>query len=182
MKPIAYWRHIVVLPAAAVAAVPLARATTYLNVEQAQQLIFPGASPVPVSVSLNDAQRSAMRDFSGVREPFKTDRIWRIPDGGYFIVDQVVGKHEMITYAIGINPDGSVRQIEIMEYNESYGYEIREAAWRQQFVGKTVATPPKLNGDIRNISGATLSCKHVTDGVRRVLWFVDNVLKGQAHS
>jgi len=27
----------------------------------------------------------------------------------------------------------------------------------------------QLNADIKNVSGATLSCKHVTDGVKRVL-------------
>ncbi len=56
-----------------------------------------------------------------------------------------------------------------MEYNESYGYEVRDAAWRQQFVGKSAASSLQLNADIKNISGATLSSKHVTDGVKRVL-------------
>ena len=38
-----------------------------------------------------------------------------------------------------------------------------------QFVGKTSASPLKVNGDIRNISGATLSSMHVTEGVKRIL-------------
>ena len=29
--------------------------------------------------------------------------------------------------------------------------------------------PLKLDEDIQNISGATLSCKHIAEGVRRVL-------------
>ena len=81
----------------------------------------------------------------------------------------MVGKHEYITYAIGLNADGSVKQVEIMDYRESYGYQVRDEQWRQQFVGKTVADPLKLNQDIRNISGATLSSKHIADGVKRVL-------------
>ena len=86
-----------------------------------------------------------------------------------FIVDKVVGKHEYITVAIGINANGTVKQIEIMEYNESYGYEVRNAAWRAQFVGKSASSPLQLNVDIKNISGATLSSKHITDGVKRIL-------------
>ena len=49
------------------------------------------------------------------------------------------------------------------------GYEVRNPEWRKQFVGKTAADPLRLNADIRNISGATLSSRHVTDGVKRVL-------------
>jgi Na+-transporting NADH:ubiquinone oxidoreductase subunit NqrC len=56
-----------------------------------------------------------------------------------------------------------------MDYRESYGYEIRNVEWRAQFAGKTSAAPLKLENDIQNVSGATLSCRHVTDGVKRVL-------------
>jgi uncharacterized protein with FMN-binding domain len=83
---------------------------------------------------------------------------WRTSNGGYFIA-----------VAIGINANGTVKQIEIMEYKESYGYEVRDAAWRAQFVGKSAASPLELNVDIKNISGATLSSKHITDCVKRIL-------------
>jgi uncharacterized protein with FMN-binding domain len=99
----------------------------------------------------------------------RTAGVWRTVDGGYFIVDRVVGKHEYITVAVGINANGTVKQIEIMEYNESYGYEVRDAAWRAQFVGKNAGSALQLNVDIKNISGATLSSKHITDGVKRLL-------------
>lgn len=62
-----------------------------------------------------------------------------------------------------------MKQIEIMQYNESYGYEVRNASWRAQFVGKSAHSPLQLNVDIKNISGATLSSKHITDGVKRLL-------------
>jgi Na+-translocating ferredoxin:NAD+ oxidoreductase RnfG subunit len=118
-----------------------------------------------------------MRVASSIRHPFRGDRIWKAPDGGYLIIDEVVGKHEMITYALGIDHKGSILGIEILEYVESYGYEVADASWRQQFTGKTVKDPIKLNQDIQNIGGATLSCKHLTDGVKRVLTLYDAVLK-----
>ena len=49
------------------------------------------------------------------------------------------------------------------------GGEIRNADWRKQFVGKTARSPLLLNDDIRNISGATLSSRHVTEGIKRIL-------------
>ena len=64
---------------------------------------------------------------------------------------------------------GAVRQLEILDYHESYGGEVHLPAWRHQFVGKQHGSPLQLNADIKNISGATLSCGHITDGVRRLL-------------
>jgi uncharacterized protein with FMN-binding domain len=137
--------HWIWLPVAAIST--SAYATTYFSVEQAQHAIFPGAT------------------FSSTGQP----NTWRTSGGGYFVVERVVGKHEYITVAVGINPNGTVKQIEIMDYRESYGYEVREASWRAQFVGKSASSPLQLGADIKNISGATLSSKHVTDGVKRVL-------------
>ena len=104
-------------------------------------------------------------------------QVWRVGGGGWFILDEVVGKHEFITYAVGLNANGSVKQIEVMDYRETYGGEIRNENWRAQFVGATNQSPLKLDKDIKNISGATLSCRHVTDGVKRLLAFYEIALK-----
>jgi Na+-translocating ferredoxin:NAD+ oxidoreductase RnfG subunit len=58
---------------------------------------------------------------------------------------------------------------EIMDYRETYGGEIRNAAWRQQFVGKHHGDALELGRTIQNISGATLSCRNVMNGVKRLL-------------
>ena len=90
-----------------------------------------------------------------------------------------MGKHEMITYAVGILADGTLKGIEILEYRESYGYQVQSKEWRSQFVGKNSTADIKLNQDIHNISGATLSCKHLTDGVKRLLIMHDLALKNR---
>ncbi|HWI11259.1 MAG TPA: FMN-binding protein, partial [Burkholderiaceae bacterium] len=87
----------------------------------------------------------------------------------FVVTDAVIGKVELIDYAVGIALDGSVKQIEILSYRESHGFEIRLPAWRKQFVGKGAGAAIKVGDDIANISGATLSCTHVTDGVRRIV-------------
>ena len=46
---------------------------------------------------------------------------------------------------------------------------MREAAWRKNFKGKTLDDKFKLDVDVPNISGATLSSRNVTDGVKRLL-------------
>jgi FMN-binding domain len=166
----------IALPISALVA-PSAFAVQYLTVDQAQRAIFPGKSFTAAPVKLTPAQRKAIHQASGVRVLRDEQKVWHVTDGGWFIVDEVVGKHEFITYAAGLNADGSVKQIEIMDYRETYGDQIRDPKWRAQFVGKTSKSTLKLESDIKNISGATLSCRHITDGVKRLLAFYEIALK-----
>lgn len=160
------------VPAAVVATVP-AQATVYLTVPAVQQAMFPGARFVQHDLAFTPDQRKAIARAAGVGSFDKVQRVWDVRHGdaraGWLIVDRVLGKHEMITYAVALSPDGVVRRVEVLEYRETYGGEIRNLAWRQQFVGKRFGSAVQLGQDIRNISGATLSSRHVTDGVRRLL-------------
>ncbi len=152
-------------------------AQVYLTLEQAKQVIFPNQTFIDVALVLTPEQCDEIKKKSGISVRLKQIKAWRTSGGNYFIVDEVLGKHEFITYAVGINQDGSVTQIEIMDYRETYGYQIINKDWRDQFVGKTSAATFKLDQDIKNISGATLSCRHVTDGVKRVLAMYETVLR-----
>jgi len=154
-----------------------AQAKIYVYSEQAQQILFPNKVLSKLPIIITDDLQEKMRAASSIRHPLQGDRIWRSSDGGWFVIDEVVGKHEMITYAVALNAKGSVLGIEVLEYVESYGYEVAEAQWRKQFVGKTINDPIKLNQDIQNIGGATLSCKHLTDGVKRITVLYDLTLK-----
>jgi len=162
---------------AASAAVLPAYAATYLNVAQAQQAIFPGAKLRESPLKLTPEQRKAIEKTSGVKVRTVELRLWQVEAGGWFIVDEVIGKHEFITYALGLNADGSVQQIEVMDYRENYGGEVRKSEWRAQFAGKKHGSKLKLDDDIKSISGATLSCRHITEGVKRLLATYELVLR-----
>ena len=171
-RPGASWFRL--LPATVVAVAPGgAQATVYFTVEAAQHAMFPGASFAAHDLVLTPDQRKAIGKASGAGSFDKVQRVWEARSGGvragWFIVDRVIGKHDMITYAVALTPDGAVRRVEVLEYRETYGGEIRNPAWRQQFVGKRFGSALQLGKDIKNISGATLSSRHVTDGIRRLL-------------
>jgi hypothetical protein len=141
------------LPAAAiVSAASPAYAVQYLSIEEARKEAFPSAT-----------------NFSEVQ----AGRVWKAEAGGkalgFFVFDRVVGKHLFIDYAVALTPAGAVQKVEILEYRESYGGDVRSPSWLAQFVGKTSGSALKINGDIRNISGATLSSTHITEGVKRIL-------------
>ena len=148
-------------------------ATQYLTAEQAQKVMFPDATEFKsATLQLTLDQMQQIEKLVGL--PARS-AAWRTAmaykDGkliGYIVLDDVVGKFELISYAVGLLPDASVKQIEILNYRESHGAEIRNTNWRQQFVGKSASAGLRIGEGISNISGATLSCTHVTDGARRI--------------
>jgi hypothetical protein len=152
-------------------------ATTYLSVEQAQQLIFPGATLVAAPLALTAAQQADLARAAGPGPAHRDWRVWRVEGGGFLVVDDVIGKHELISYAVGLDASGSIRQVEILAYREAYGFEIRNERWRRQFVGRRPGTRLRMDHEIQNISGATLSCTHLTDGINRILALYDVALR-----
>lgn len=159
-------RWLVPVGVGAASVAQVAHATQYLTVEQAQRAAFPDATSFAVlAPALDAASFGAPAGWS--------PRIWRARAGdkdlGWFFEDAAIGKSELITYALAIDAQGAVIGLDVLEYRESHGGEVRLAPWRKQFVGKTVHDPVALNQDIKNISGATLSCRHLTEGVQRLL-------------
>jgi hypothetical protein len=154
------WLRYTLSAAAVVSAASPAYAVKYLSIEEAQKQAFPSAT-----------------HFTEVQ----AGRVWKADAGGrvagYFIFDRVIGKHLYIDYAVALSPAGAVQRVEILEYRESYGGEVRSPSWLAQFVGKTSGSALKINADIRNIAGATLSSAHITEGVKRVLAAYGNRLK-----
>lgn len=139
-------------PAAFVATIASpAYAIQYISLAEAQKLAFPSAT-----------------DFVPI------DRlVWKVQTGGKhsgrYIVDHVIGKHLYIDYAVALGPDGQIRRVDILKYRESYGGEVSDRSWLNQFVGKSSSSPLKVGVDIRNISGATLSSHHLTEGIKRIV-------------
>jgi Na+-transporting NADH:ubiquinone oxidoreductase subunit NqrC len=66
-----------------------------------------------------------------------------------------------------MSPKGEVLGLEVMECWELYS-KIRLPEWRAQFKGKKDGEL-RIKGDIENIGGVTLSSKHITEGVMRML-------------
>jgi Na+-translocating ferredoxin:NAD+ oxidoreductase RnfG subunit len=175
------WVIFIAAPVAVFAAAS-AYATQYTTVEQAQKLMFgSGAQFERRDLKLDKDMARDIEKRAGVRVRVLEVPLWEVSENGlpagYFIVDEVYGKHELITYALALDSGGKIKQIEILEYRENYGSQIRFPQWRAQFTGKTIADPVELDSDIQNISGATLSSRHVTEGIKRLLATYDRVLR-----
>jgi Na+-translocating ferredoxin:NAD+ oxidoreductase RnfG subunit len=146
-------------------------AADYQTVEQAQRALFPLAANFErVPVTLSAEQQRDITALAGQQPRHGSLRVFRASTGGqllgHVLVDEVIGRQDLITYAVGIDPTGKLSTIEILSYRESHGGEIRNPKWRAQFAGRDDLAQVRFQSDIKNIAGATLSSQHVTQGVR----------------
>lgn len=153
------------------------QATTFLSVEQARKILWADTPMEPLSVTLTKEQMKSIKKAAKVRVRYAKMRVWKSKDGGLFILDHIIGKHENIDVAVALNNNGEVKGIEILTYRETYGDEIRNDKWRAQFHGRDHSEHLKLDQQIKNISGATLSCRHITDGINRLTQTWNQVLR-----
>ena len=170
------WATGAALAAASVSAV----ATQYATPEAAARRCFPEATAFKDGTAqLTPDEMRAVAQAAGLPARSAAWRVMLALNGdaplGVVVFDGVIGKYELIDYAVGIGADGKLRNVEILNYRESHGYEVRLPAWRKQFVGKGADAALRVGEDIANISGATLSTSHITDGVRRIVAVVSTL-------
>ncbi len=151
-------------------------AKVYLNHKQALKRAFPEAGTIisEESVKITPELAGRIREKGGVNKPSfssKTVYVGKINNNivGYAIIDNVKGKSRPITYMVVIEPDGKIKHVNVLAYRESHGGEIRYPSFLKQFIGKRASDRIRHRRDIKNISGATLSCRAVTDGARTLL-------------
>ena len=149
-------------------------AAVFMEIEQAQKLLMTDADLFKaVEVLLDPGKLDVIASQSETRVPKNfAPRIWQAMNGskalGWVLFDRVIGKYDWIDYTVGFSLDGAVTGIEVIAYRETHGAEVRQPAWRKQFSGRKGPQSMRFADDIRNISGATLSCQHLTEGVQRL--------------
>ena len=88
---------------------------------------------------------------------------------GFASVGNVIGKDQPITFLVAIDRDDRLKDVDILVYREPYGGEVAYEPWRKQFRGKTAADSLRVGKEIRTISGATISVRSVTLGVKALV-------------
>ena len=152
----------------------------YLTLEEAPQAVFPEADSFErKDVEVNDAIRRRMKKLIGrlkptIWEPFYISFIATKQEEviGYAVICEEIGKHRPITFIVAAYPDGSVKDVALMMYREPVGEEVRYRPFLKQFAGKSLENPIFPRRDIKNITGATLSVRAMSRGVRKALAFI----------
>ncbi|MBS1272196.1 MAG: Electron transport complex subunit RsxG [Candidatus Marinimicrobia bacterium] len=92
---------------------------------------------------------------------------------GYAMVINEYGKYRPITLLVGVDAEFNVEGVRILVYRENRGGEVQRQRFLYQYRGKSSDEPIRINRDIINISGATISVRGVNAGVRRVLHLIE---------
>lgn len=87
---------------------------------------------------------------------------------GYALLDNVLGKVQPITFLVLYDKSFVVTDLKVLIYREEHGGEVRNDIWTEQFKGKNNNSNFKLGEDIDGISGATISSKSITNGVKKL--------------
>ncbi len=153
----------------------------YFTREKALRSAFPRADKIfKKIIRLNKDQKKRIAQNSGQSISFNYKAIYIAEKNGeplgYAIIDQVKGKARFIKYLVAIDPEGKVKDIEILTYSETQGAEIRYESFRKQFTGKGWNDSLRLGVDIDAIGGATISSRSITDGVRKIMSFWEEAL------
>lgn len=153
----------------------LAQAGVWMTREQAAEHWFPGKKAEFRTVTLTAEAVAALKELL---KPHATrGRGWSLPGAieradvgkACLLVVEEVGKHQPIRFAVAIDAQGAVLGVDILEYRENYGHQIRQASFLAQYQHKRWEDPIRSPGDIDAISGATYSSYASNRAVRKAL-------------
>ncbi len=150
----------------------------YFTEDEAAKVMFPDSTTIrKETLSLTAEQKDFIEQRIGWKFPETSFPVYigetQGKIEGYAIVQNTIGKHRPITYMVGIDPEGEVSNFEVLVYREARGNEIAKKRFNYQYHGKDSRDPIRINRDIINISGATMSVRSASAGVKRVLVLVD---------
>ena len=88
---------------------------------------------------------------------------------GYTVQMQFVSRSGPFTIVVVTGPEFCVKRAEVLAYGAKRGRDVRLPEFTKQFADKCPKDPIRLGRDIDAITGATLSSRAMTDGVRKAL-------------
>jgi len=93
----------------------------------------------------------------------------------YGAIETVPGKWGPIKFVIGFTPKGKVYDLSIISYSEIRGRPAKKRIFLDQYKGKTIKSRMRLKREIHAISGATITSRGMTNGVKKMLYVFNAV-------
>jgi hypothetical protein len=156
----------------------MSMAEVFLTEEDAVKLMFPKSERIKKELlRVPTDKKMTVEERIGWKFPEDAFDVYIGETGtqvdGYALVQHTIGKHKPMTYMVGVDARGRVSNVELLVFREARGSEVRTKRFNVQYEGKTVLDPVRINKDIINISGATMSVRSMTAGIKRVLVLID---------
>ena len=148
----------------------------FLAPDRAPAQLFPGVPVrservITATPDLQQRIRELLERPPSLWEP--SYRIFTLGDeaavAGFVVIVEEIGKHRPITFAIGVNADGTLHDAAVLAYREAYGGEVRDRRFLRQLTGRSLGNPLLPYRDLVNIAGATLSVAATGRAARKAI-------------
>jgi Na+-translocating ferredoxin:NAD+ oxidoreductase RnfG subunit len=147
-------------------------AKVYLTKDEALKKVFDDAVVERKTLFLSDEDVKRVESLSGAKVESKILTYYTAMKDESVIGYAFFGSHIVRTkpeiYMTVINPDGSIKYVEILAFYEPPEY-LPPKRWFEQFGGKVLDDNLWIKRGIRAITGATLSANSITQEVRKTL-------------
>ena len=152
--------------------------------DQALALAFPGAQIRTNMLFLTRDEVKKAAEISGTEVSSALVAQYQALASGKAIgrayLDTHIVRTKRESLLVILNPDASVRRIEVVAFDEPPEY-LPSAKWYDQFTGKKLDSSVSLKGAIHPVTGASLTARAVVDSVRRVL-AIDQVVSSRSQT
>lgn len=150
----------------------------FMTEEEAVKTILPKSQRVRKElIRLTPEKKALIEERIGWKFPEESFDLYIGETGdkidGYAMIHNTIGKYKHMTYMVGVDPKGTCTDVELLVFRDAKGSEVGKKRFNSQYDGRTVSDPIRINKDIINISGATMSVRSMSAGVKRVLVLVD---------
>lgn len=148
------------------------QAQNCLQPKEALALAYPKAEINRESLTLTKIQRKSIEAAAGKKlasarvRPYRAMLDGKCVGTAFFDTRKVRSKAQ--TLMIAISPDGIVQRIEVLRFDEPREYRA-PANWLAQLPGKGLSDTLKIKGELRNLTGATLTAHATLHAVREAL-------------
>jgi len=171
------------LPWMVLLAVHVGRTEVYLSKQEALDWAFPGAERIEKEILyLSGTERRRIEELAHaemdtglftVYRGYRDDRLL-----GYAFIDTRTIRSKPAVFLVVLHPDGALRDTRILAWQEPPEY-LPSERWLEQFDGHGLDTRTQLGRGIHAMTGATLTSRSLTDGIRRVLAIREVKLQGE---
>jgi hypothetical protein len=153
---------------------PAAAGKVFLTQEEALRLAFPDCAIERRTVYLDEEDRKRAEELAGkgvdvdrrVVYAYVARRAEKVVGTAYFDAHRVRTLDEVLMFVI--DAEAHIVRLELLNFGEPEEY-IPRGKWYAQFHGKGLSDDLRLKGDIKGVSGATLTATATADAARRTL-------------
>lgn len=135
--------------------------------------MFPGAKVIVKNIVISRDQKRRIEELARSRIDSRLISVYLVKNEDKVIAYGYVDVHRVRTHPESvlfvISPEGKIIAVEVLSFNEPLEY-MADEAWLDLFKGKSLDRDPlRVNRDIPNMTGATLTARAVTKAARRAL-------------